>query len=245
MKYKLKKSEFDNLSEELKTHYELTGDEYVLSLEGGPNVDELKRAKDREKEKSRQLAIDLKKAQTQMSELQIEFDEFKSNSDDNKNSPDVLQKAYERKMNELRNEMEANVSKLKNTIESLVLDSTSSQVAGEVFTDPDIFKHHIENRFRVDFNDDFSPKLVILDKNGEDSLLTTKELIEEVVANERFSKYIKGSNASGGGANGAHSDSGGAVSDSDISKMTVDQRSAFVKESPENAARYKQYLDNK
>ena len=244
MKYKVTKSEFDNLSEEIKAHYEKNGDDYVLSLEGGPDVGEMKRAKDREKEKNRQLSRDLEKLQGKLSELQTEYDEFKnSNSDGSNSNPDNLQKAYERKLNELQDANGKTVSQLKKSIESLMLDAASSEIAGAVFNDPEIFKHHIENRFRVEFDDNYSPKLVILDVDGQDSLMNKEELTNEIVADKRFSNYIKGSNASGGGANGSHDGNGGAVSDSDLSKMTVDQRSAFVRSSPENAARFEKFLE--
>ncbi len=100
--------------------------------------------------------------------------------------------------------------------DSVVTISTQA-IAAEVFVDPELFAHMIQERTQAV---DVGGKLVaqFTDANGNPApQMTAAQLIEEFKNNDKLKRYVKGRDSSGGGAPGADG-SGGSADDGEWDK---------------------------
>jgi hypothetical protein len=86
-------------------------------------------------------------------------------------------------------------SRLKKTILASELDALATNLAGDNSV---LIKPHLKSRLIV--NEDFSIK--VLDQVGNESTMTTEQLLEEFKSSEVFAPILKSRGSSGGGANG-------------------------------------------
>lgn len=197
LKFKLTKSAYDKLPDELKEHYDEAegGKHYTLDVNGHPSADEdtgaLKRALDRVRE-------ELKETETERDELDKKLTDIEANRTKGEKDVDRLTKRHRQELADAKAEADTRVDGLKGTIKSLLVDGAANTLAAKISTVPKLMADHIRNRLDVEIGDDGEAKLVVL-KDGKASDLTVDKLGEELVANPDFSGIIVGSRARGGG----------------------------------------------
>lgn len=225
MKYRIDQTAFDALSEDMKALYKKQDDgSYQLQVEGMEDTGALKRAKDHEKAKRQE-------AETKARDLEARVAELEAASDDKnkqKGDVDALNKSWEAKLAKREKELNDKVAARDQQLTGLLVDNEALALATEISTSPSLILPHIRQRFKVE---EVDGKLTvrILDKDGQVSASTQKDLKEEFVANPDFAAIIVGSRASGSGAQGGQR-GGGAKA---FHEMTEAEKVALYKQSPE------------
>jgi hypothetical protein len=181
LKFKISKSIYDALSDDVKKEYVAgEGDgEYVLDVTDLPKGEDpapIKRALENERNAH-------KETKTKLGEATAKIESF----------PDV---------EALKTQHAAESGKLKQFADKTLRDSVASSIAGKISTVPSLLAPKIAERISVDMSGD-EPKTVFLGKDGKpDTSLTVEKISEEFVANPDYKGIIIASKASGGGAPG-------------------------------------------
>lgn len=231
LKSKITKAEYDALPDALKAVYKQDGDNYLLQSDG---ADELRRAKDREKERADNLEREIAaineritKAEKDAADAQRLADEQKAR--DNKDIT-ALETSWQQKLDAAKLEHQTEVGRLTSMLENTLLDSAAQVIASEISTVPELLTPVIRARLRVELNGD-KPITRVLTIDGQPSAANLDDLKKEFVANDKFASIIKGSNASGGGA--SNGGSGGGAAGKKISEMTEAERVATYRANPD------------
>ena len=205
LKLKITKAAYDKLPDELKNEYREDGNGYMLDVDGLDDTGELKRAKDREK----QRADD---AETERDELQAKLDKLESSRSRSDRDVERLQRKYDKDMADLKAEYDSKISKRDTYIRDSLLDRTAMELASKISTVPSLMAKAIRERLTVELSDDEAPTVKVLKDGKPSDDMTIDKLGEEFVANKEFSSIIVGTRASGGGApgRGSQSPAGGA-----------------------------------
>jgi len=245
LKRKIDKETFDALPKDVQKVYTKEGEDYLLDLEGMDDVDELRRAKDREAENAKQLRKDIKAAKDRVKELEdaaAEGDPAKANDI---KKLDAAHKAELKKIADESAEREAALATKLATkdaqTKASMINAAASALANKISTAPAIFADTIAKRLSVDLEGD-EPKLVILNKDGKPSAMTMEQLSKELVANKDYASIIVASKASGSGAprNGLPPKPPSGTSESseqgDLSKMTPKALAEHLKAQKEAAS---------
>lgn len=179
LRFKLTKSQYDGLSDELKSEY-IAGDkdgEFVLDVSGLPAPEDtgpLKRALDAERNAHKDTKTALGVANDKIAAF-----------------PNV---------DELKASHEAEKGKLVKFADETLKDSVATSIASKISTVPSLLAPKIAERIMVDMTGD-KPKTVFLGTEGKpDPSLTVEKISEEFVANAEFKAIIIASKATGGGA---------------------------------------------
>lgn len=200
LKHKIKKSEYEKLSDELKAEY-VAGDndgEYVLDVTGLPepeDVEPIKRALAREKETVKTL-------KKEKADLQSKVDD----------APDV---------EKLKADHEAETKKLRTFAEKTLIDAQAEALAAKISTSPKLLAPVIRARLIADMTGD-EPVTKVLGADGKPSDLTIEKLGEELVANPDYKAIIVASKAKGGGAPSPALKPGGGGAPTGDQDKTVD-----------------------
>jgi hypothetical protein len=225
MKYRIDQTAFDALSEDLKALYKKQDDgSYQLQVEGMEDTGALKRAKDHEKTKRQE-------AETRARELEARVTELEAASDDKskqKGDVDALNKSWEAKLAKREKELSDKIAAREKQLTGLLVDNEALGLAQKISTSPNLILPHIRQRFKAE-EVDGNLVVRILDKDGNVSASTQKDLEEEFVANPDFAAIIVGSRASGSGAQGGQR-GGGAKA---FHEMSEAEKTALYKASPE------------
>jgi hypothetical protein len=194
VKFKINKTDYNALSDDLKKLYKESGDDYILNVEGIDDPGELRRARDREKQIANE---ERKKAE----DLQKRLDEIEGN--DARKSGDIkrLEESWNAKYKKREDELLNENNLLKKSISNQLIDSTASSLASKISTVPALMAKAIRERLTVEISEEnTNPILKILDKDGNVSALTLPELEKEFTGNPDYKTIILASKASGGGA---------------------------------------------
>lgn len=224
MKKKLDKDGYNKLSEDMKKEYIADGDGYKLDLTDDEDIGPLRRALEREK-----AAAGTSKAR--VAELEAELEALNSNDAKKKGDIATLEKQWQKKLDDQKNEFEGKNGKLTAHIKTQLIDNVASSIAGKISTSPAILLPHIRARLVADFDGD-TPVTKVLDKDGKPSTATLEDLQKEFVANKDFSAIIVASKASGGARPASNANGGGAPNNqnppADMSKMSPKQLSEHI-----------------
>lgn len=195
LKYKLTKAQHGKLSEDLQGEYVEKDGSFVLDIDGLPEPEgapELKRAKDREK----QRADD---AEAEVAELTTKLEDVSKNQGKGEKDVARLTKAHTKEIADLTAEHDAKVTKLTKFIDTQVVGKNAEAIATKISTVPKLMAPELAKRMRVNYDGD-EPALEYLGADGKpDAKLTTDTLAQEFVANKEFSAIIVGSKARGSG----------------------------------------------
>jgi hypothetical protein len=231
LKSRLTKAEFDALPDALKEYYKAEGDVYLLQSD---DAAELRAAKDREAEARRDAEAERDRLKAEKAEAERVAREAADEAARERAKKDgdisALETSWQAKVDAAKNEGKAEADKLRNMLTDLLVDKEALRIANEISTSPKLIEPHIRKRLKAELDGD-KPKTRVLDAAGEPSALSLEELQQEFVANADFAAIIKGSDASGGGANGKHS--GGGAATKKISEMNQAERVALHKANPE------------
>ncbi|HEX2242723.1 MAG TPA: hypothetical protein VHK27_05635 [Gammaproteobacteria bacterium] len=203
MKRKIKKADWEKLSDDLKALYEAKGDDYVLKLEDDEDpAPELRRALERTR-------VERDELRTQMEGLQARLEELEENKNKKKGDVDALETSYKNKLEEQKKKFEKMIEGLKAQLSRLLVDNVAQAIASEISTKPSLILPHIKASLQADLDGD-EPVTRVLGKDGKPSATTLAELKQSFIDNEDFAPIIIGSKASGSGAGGNTKGSGGA-----------------------------------
>lgn len=211
LKRKISQSELEQLTKELQELYTKVGDEFVLDLddtafetlksEKASLKKELDDYKAQEEERIRKAEERAKK------KAQEEYEKAKGDKD-----VEAIEKSWTDKYSKLETEFNGLQEKHNNYVTKSLVENAVSAMANEISTHPSLISPHIRSRLGADLTGD-TPKLVVLDENGQRSALTIDELKKSFVDNKEFSAIIKATSANGGAKAGASSPSGTPTSE--------------------------------
>lgn len=206
LKRKISQSELEQLTKEVQELYTKVGDEFVLDLddtafetlkaEKASLKKELDDYKAEEEERIRKAEERAKK------KAEEAYEKAKGDKD-----VEAIEKSWTDKYSKLETEFKGLQEKHNGYVTKSLVDSAVTSMANEISTHPNLISPHIRSRLGVDLTGD-SPKLVVLDENGQRSALTVDELKKSFVDNKEFSAIIKATSANGGAKAGASSPSG-------------------------------------
>jgi hypothetical protein len=212
LRRKLNKSQFDALSDELKSVYTPEGDSYVLDVEGGlEDASSLKAALDTERNRVKEVARARDAALAQVTELQ--------GSDATKE----LTKQIEA--------LSADNAKLQTFSTQVLVNQTAEGIARKLSGNNwEAMLPHVTARLSADFTGDKPVTKVLKDGKASDTSLT--DLETELSSNKGLAGIIVGSKASGGGTTLKPTvPSGGSATDAPklLAKMTPSEAVAHMK----------------
>lgn len=193
IKFKISKTAYEKLSDEMKEAYKADGDSYVVDsdLPTPEGTGELTRALERVKAERDDLRDDLKTATTELTEV-------KKTMTDGDRDVTKLTKRFEQKLETQKAEYEGKLGDLSKVILDGAIESTAAALAAKISTSPAVIKPHIVGRLTAEMGDDLKPVVKIKAADGKvDDKLTVDKLGEEFVANKDFSSIIRGTQANG------------------------------------------------
>lgn len=226
LKRKISQSELEQLTKELQELYTKVGDEFVLNLDDTA-FETLKAEKKSAEEKLAKYEQEeeerIRKAEERAKKkAQEEYEKAKGDKD-----VEAIEKSWTDKYSKLETEFKGLQEKHNGYVTKSLVETAVTAMANEISTHPNLISPHIRSRLGVDLTSD-SPKLVVLDENGQRSALTVDELKKSFVDNKEFSAIIKATSANGGAKAGASSPSGtptsetkrlGEMSDLELAQM--------------------------
>jgi hypothetical protein len=232
LKMKITKAVYDKLSDDLKKEYVEDGDSFKLDTDAD-DADELRRARDREKQNAKDAKKEAKELRDRLAELE---------GDDARKSGDIekIDKQWKDKFAARETELTGKLSAKDEYIKKTMIDGAAGAMASKISTSPSLLKRAIADRLTVNFEGD-EPKLEILGADGKVANTNLDALEKEFVTNKEFSSIIIASKASGGGAprNGPDNKPGGVpASDREpmLAKMQPKDLVAAIKARKETEA---------
>jgi hypothetical protein len=229
LKSKLTAEAYATLAPALQGEYKLVGTDYVLDVEGQEDVGELKRAKDREVQAAKEAKAAEKKAKDELASLQATLGTDEESRARKAGDIAMLEKSWQGKLDAVKSDGEAKLSKREAFIQASLVDSVAAQIAARISKSPAVMLPHIRARLAADLSGDV-PVTRVLDAAGKVSALSVAELEKEFVSHPDFSAIIVASNGSGGGAPGGRQTGSGAPKK--FAEMTGDERYAFKQSDP-------------
>lgn len=230
LKLTVPKEDYAELDDAIKSLYTEDGDNFKLAVDGIEDTGALRRAKERE-------ALAAREHKERADALEAELAEIRARAEDK--DKDALRKskdidALEKSWKETADRRVADVTKqldaVKQQMQRLLVDNVASQLAGELFTVPEIGKDFIAKRLRAEFDGEH-PMTRVLDREGNPSALSIDEFKRELLDTPTLKGILIASKASGGGAgNGGN---GGGAPTKKLSEMNDAERVEFYKNDPE------------
>lgn len=218
LKYKIDAATYAALPEAVKVEYRAEGDSFILGVEGIDTADELRRARDRERDAAANERRRREGLETQLAELQPKIEGVAA-----------LESSFNEKLETERTAAKAREAALTAVLHTHVVGKTAADLARELAPQADaLLLPHITSRLNLDLTTG-TPVLRVLDAAGKPSAATLDELKTEFATNPAFSSIIVASKASGGGAGGSHKGGGAAKP---LAEMSESERIALQKSDP-------------
>lgn len=230
LKYKITKAAFEKLDETQQEFYAEKDGEYTLKVDGIPAPDD-----------SDDLAGILQKNKELMDEvkaLKREKQARERKEHEENNNWEELKKSLEEQHATEIADRDKRIKTLEGSVEGLTSKAEARKIISKLALEgsEDIWEPHVQGRIRTVFDPTTGePKVVYLDANGKESKLTADQLEAELRADKRYSRIVRGSNASGAGHQNS-ADTGGAgdakpkVTRREFEAMSQADRAAFVVE---------------
>lgn len=120
----------------------------------------------------------------------------------------------------------------KEMVKKLLVKDNATRISSELSVDGngEALYPHIINRLTLDYDSAGEPKVVVLGKDGKPTVDTLADLKAEIQNTESLSRLVKGSQASGGGADPTVKAGGGAPpKEKSISEMSFKERAERAK----------------
>lgn len=198
LKRTITKAQHEALEEGVKALYVDKDGMFVLDLDEPP--DAAKTALDKERESNKLLRAELKAERDRLALVDKSAEEIEAERLRKEGDIKALETSYKGKLTQAEQAAKQAREADRGTIRRLMVDSTISKLAGELFTDPVLGRPHLAGRFDVDFEAEGGPALRILDAEGKPSALTEKDLRSEFLTNKSYRPILRATSASGGGA---------------------------------------------
>lgn len=145
---------------------------------------------------------------------------------------DAVEKSWNEKYSTLENEKTQASQRYERMIQNMTVGATASRLAAELAIpgSADVLLPHISARLAVEIKDD-KPVVRVLDKDGNLSAMTIKELQAEFMTNPIFAPIISGTKANGAGFKGGGWNGGNnmqLVTRAEYSSMSGDDKAKFA-----------------
>ncbi|WP_392565814.1 hypothetical protein RHO15_09630 [Utexia brackfieldae] len=219
LKLKLTNDEFNGLDESVKALYEAKDGQYMLAVEGIPDVTGLQR-------KVEELLGEKKAEQSKRVALEEETKRAQEEQARKQGNIEAIEKSWQDKLAQREKELLAEVQGRDNRLHTLLVDNEAQRIATALAGDSaGILLPHIKSRLTVE-----DGKTRVLDGEGRASALTLEDLSKEFQGNALFAPVIIQSKASGsGGAAGQPHNSGAVVNNNagslaDRAKQIIEQQ---------------------
>lgn len=207
LKVRISTEAWEKLPPVVQEFYEKTEDGYELGLDGRQVKDDdlgaLRRAKDRVQQERDDLKDALKAMSNEQTELQQKLKDLDNNDARKSGDIEKLEKAWLKEKDELTEMYTKREDALKGYIEqseiSRIVDSITIQNTGNK-ENAALLAPHVRSRIDVEFGDDMTPAIRILDNDGSVTSLKVEDFEKEIVDNPAYAAIIVSNRASGGGA---------------------------------------------
>lgn len=196
LKYRLTKAAYDKLDDDKKGLYKDDDGSFILDVDGVEDAGEMRRARDREKQKRADVEAERDELKSTINELTEENSTLKAGRTGKDTDIAKLEAAWKKKVEDAEADRDEKVGKATDTVKKMMVESAASRLAGEISTAPKVMQRHIMDRLTVDYDGD-EPALVVLDASGKPSRMTVEDLGKEFVADKDYSAIIVGSKARG------------------------------------------------
>ena len=208
---KLRIKSLDDVDESLQSLYKADGDEFVLKVDGLPDVSKLKSAKDHEVDERKRIKKEYSELNAKYEALEAEVEANKDENSRGKGDTEALDKSWRAKVQKLEDTHAAKVKSLEGNLNSILVDNKALEIASEISVkgSESVLMPHIKSRLAVE-EIDGKFVTVVKDAEGKPSALTLDELKAEINSNTGFAPILAGSQASGGSAVISHESGGGA-----------------------------------
>lgn len=145
---------------------------------------------------------------------------------------DAVEKSWNEKYSTLEKEKTQASQRYERMIQNMTVGATASRLAAELAIpgSADVLLPHISARLTVEIKDD-KPVVKVLDKDGNLSAMTIKELQAEFMTNPMFAPIISGTKANGAGFKGGGWNGGNnmqLVTRAEYSSMSGDEKAKFA-----------------
>jgi hypothetical protein len=221
----------DGLSDDIKAHYKEVDGKFVLQVEGGEDTGALKRAKDHEKERARVAEEKLRTVTEQLETTQTEIDNIRKGTIP-KADADALENSINARWQSKLDTATADNAALTNQLSTIFVTNKARELATKLAAKPefvDVLLPHIIPRLKLDTVDG-APITRVLDITGKPSADSLDDLEKALLQNPGFAPILRGSPASGSGANGGSG--GGGASHKNLSELSESERTTMAKNDP-------------
>jgi hypothetical protein len=187
MKFRVKS--LDEVDEKYRDLYVKDGDTFVLKVEDDP-AEGMRNARDHEKTRRQKAEEELRKLKEQQEDEQ---------NDKNRKEGKVeeIEAAWKTKYDKEVARLNTEISGRDQQLQTMLIDNVAVQLAGDLFTSPNLALPHIKSRLGVEAVDG---KFVtrVKDAAGAVTANTIDEFKAELAADASFAPILKKSNAGGG-----------------------------------------------
>lgn len=200
MKLKFRIAKLEDVAENLRPLYVQDGEGFRLDVEGvgsvtQEDVDAALRARDHEKERAKTLAEQLTAAQGEVADIRQKLDAATASKN---GDTAALTKSYEDRIAKMTADHQAELEKANGVVSSLTVGQMAEKLSNELFAVPSAMVHHVRNRLKMEM-DNGTPKIRVLDKDGNLTALSTDDLVSEFRAIKEWTPLLKANTGSGFG----------------------------------------------
>jgi len=226
----------DGVDESVQSMYTEKDGKFVLGINGLPDVKSYEESIGKMEAKLQEL-LGEKKAEAEkrrVAEAQArkEAEEAAKRAGDTDALERSWQEKYDAKVTELTSRFEPEINKLQGFLSRATVESDARKIVSEIALQgsEDVLMPHVMNRLQMQIRDD-GVKTVVLGKDGKPSALSIEELKNEFIGNAAFAPVIRGSQASGGSAEGSNASGGKkTLKMSVFQSKSPSEQMAFVKD---------------
>ena len=221
LKAKITKDEFEKLDEAQKFFYKADGDSYKLDIDDTDLAAEMRRARDREK----QRADD---AEREAADAKRRLDELEGSDARKRGDIQAIERSWQEKLDKQKADADKLVTGLKTQLEKVMVDSAVDAISHEIFAKPSRDSRLIRDRVYIDYDGE-TPVVRVRDKDGKASALSLDDLKKETLDNKDYADILVGSKATGSGGAGGNQGGGAAKQPSEYTEA---ERIALYRENP-------------
>lgn len=228
LKRQITKAEHSALVAAIQVEYkaDASGETYTLDATGFDDPAELRRARDREKQKA-----DDEKARADG--LQTKLDALGPDAQNKLKDINVLEKSWKDKLETETGALKGQLGDRDRFINTLMVDNVAQAMATELAGDnAQILLPHIRTRLKVEHVEGGNPLTRVLDKDGKASAASVEDLKKEFSEDKRFSVVVIGTKASGGAGGGGGRPAGGGGGEKKFGQLTEKERVDWYKRDP-------------
>ncbi|WQY99627.1 hypothetical protein [Acinetobacter phage pB23] len=221
MKFRVKS--LDEVDEKYRDLYVKDGDTFVLKVEDDP-AEGMRTARDHEKTRRQEAERELRELKQRQQEEQDEHNRKNGKVDE-------IEAAWQTKFNKEVERLKGEIAARDQQLQTMLIDNVAVQLAGDLFTSPNLALPHIKSRLGVESVDG---KFVtrVKDATGAVTANTIDEFKSELAADASFAPILKKSNAGGGiGApkqNFNHNPNGGDNKPTNLAKASPAELVAHI-----------------